>query len=428
MNRLSSQVSTDVLIRNVTLLQNIAVVANEAQSTDEAIQSVLTLVCEYAGWPLGHAYRFVGRDEGDLEPTGIWHLEHGDEFQTFRRVTEQSRFSFGVGLPGRVLETGEPAWIVDVTKDANFPRAKLAKDIKVRAGFAFPLLVGEAVVAVLEFFSRDAVEPDPEILDIMGYVGVQVGRIVEREMLHADLVLARDDAHSANRAKSTFLASVSHELRTPLNAIIGYGELLADEDGDPLTDEQASFVGAIAQSAQHLSDLINQILDLTKVEAGELDISLSEVDAGTVARECARHLADRIDKSGLTLLDKRGEQDLPPVLTDPIRLRQILGQLLSNAIKFTPPGGTIELSSHLTGNGCLRLQVRDTGPGIAKADQSRVFVPFDRLGQEASGTAGAGIGLTVAKQIVERLGGAIGFESEAGAGSLFWLDIPLAKD
>ena len=262
-------------------------------------------------------------------------------------------YSNGVGLPGRVLETGEPAWIVDVTKDANFPRAQLARDIKVRAGFAFPLLVGEVVVAVLELFSREAAEPDPEILDIMRYVGVQVGRIIERETLHGELVLARDDAKTANRAKSTFLASVSHELRTPLNAIMGYGELLLDDEGDPLTDEQEAFARAIAQSAQHLSDLINQVLDLTKIESGELDTSFSNVNAKDIVQECAHNLIDRIAAGELTLLDDTQKQDLRLVWTDAVRLRQVLTQLLSNAIKFTGPGGTIYLTSRETENGCL---------------------------------------------------------------------------
>ena len=424
MNLRSPGSSSDVLIKNVTLLQNIAVVANEARSTDSAIQSVLNLVCEYAGWPLGHAYRLVESGGAELEPTGIWHLEHPDAFQSFRRVTEGTRFSSGIGLPGRVMETGEPAWIVDVTKDANFPRAQLARDIKVRAGFAFPLLVGGAVVAVLEFFSRQAAEPDPEILDIMRYVGVQMGQIIERETLHGELVLARDEANSANRAKSTFLASVSHELRTPLNAILGYGELLLDDDGDPLSEEQEYFVRAVVQSGQHLSDLINQVLDLTKIESGELDASFSEVNAHDVARECAHNLADRITQGDLTLRDETQVQDLPLVWTDAVRLRQIVTQLLSNAIKFTPPGGSIALTSRATANGCLRFEVSDTGAGIAKAEQARVFVPFDRLGREAGGAEGAGIGLTVAKQIIERLGGAIGFESEEGVGTTVRFEIP----
>ncbi|MGH7808086.1 MAG: GAF domain-containing protein, partial [Thermodesulfobacteriota bacterium] len=161
--------STEYLLsRNaafVGLLQKIAVASNEAGSIEVAIQLALDEICAHTGWPVGHAY--LTDSNGELFPTTIWHLENPERFETFKKVTEATSFPPGVGLPGRVLEIGKPAWIMDVTKDPNFPRAKLAENIAVEAGFAFPVLIGTEVVAVLEFYSGETVEPDEQLLEVM---------------------------------------------------------------------------------------------------------------------------------------------------------------------------------------------------------------------------------------------------------------------
>ncbi|MFQ5990620.1 MAG: PAS domain S-box protein, partial [Candidatus Methylomirabilales bacterium] len=164
----------------VRLLQKIAVAANEASVVDEAMQVCLDEVCTLTEWPVGHAYVLATDGTGELVTTELWHLDHPERFETFRKVTEVTRFAPGVGLPGRVLASGKPAWIIDVTKDPNFPRARLAQDIGVKAGFGFPVLTGTEVVAVLEFFSAEAVEPDEPLLQVMGQVGTQLGRVIER--------------------------------------------------------------------------------------------------------------------------------------------------------------------------------------------------------------------------------------------------------
>jgi PAS domain S-box-containing protein len=163
------------------LLQLVAVAANEATTIEEALQVSIDHVCDYTGWPVGHAYRLAEHAPGQLASTGIWHLADRRQFETFRKVTERAAFTSKVGLPGRVLLTGKPAWITDVTRDSNFARVKLAKDIGVKAGFAFPVLVGVEVVAVLEFFSDEAREPNEPLLEVMAHIGTQLGRVVERE-------------------------------------------------------------------------------------------------------------------------------------------------------------------------------------------------------------------------------------------------------
>jgi PAS domain S-box-containing protein len=167
--------------KSIRLLHRVAVAANEANEFEAAMQVGLDEVCAYTGWPVGHVYRLDPEGSDELAPLTIWHLDNPERFATFRRVTEDTRFAPGIGLPGRVLSSREPAWIVDVTKDPNFPRAKLAEDIGVKAGFAFPVLVGKDVYAVMEFFSTEAVEPDEHFLEIMAQVGTQLGRVIERK-------------------------------------------------------------------------------------------------------------------------------------------------------------------------------------------------------------------------------------------------------
>jgi len=162
------------------LLSRTAEHSNTATTFEEALQSFLTDVCMFTGWPVGHAYVRPPDGADRLVPTRIWHMHETNEFAEFRKVTEKTEFEPGVGLPGRVLKSGNPEWITDVTKDANFPRAKLAKDIGVRAGFAIPVLVGSEVVAVLEFFATEALEPDESLLMTFMQAGAQLGRVAER--------------------------------------------------------------------------------------------------------------------------------------------------------------------------------------------------------------------------------------------------------
>jgi PAS domain S-box-containing protein len=220
------------------LLQSVAVAANEARSVDDAMQTVVDQVCAYTTWPVGHVYDVDEEATDALIPTTIWHLEDPQRFATFRRITEATRFTRGQGLPGRVLASAQGTWVPDVTVDPNFPRARLAQDIGVRAGFGFPVMVGAEVVAVLEFFSDKAAAPDEALLEAMGHIGTQLGRVVERqraeEALRASEVRFRSVVQSANDA--IIIADSQGRIMTwnqGAQAIFGYAE--ADVLGKPLT-------------------------------------------------------------------------------------------------------------------------------------------------------------------------------------------------
>ena len=193
----------------VKLLQEVATAANLAPDTEHALQTGVDQVCAYTGWPVGHAYVLAGNATGDLLPTRIWHFDQPQRFERFRQATEATRLPPGVGLPGRVLATGQATWLMDVTRDSNFPRLRAASDLGVRSGFSFPVLAGANVVAVLEFFSSEAVEPDEPLLQAMAHIGSQLGRVFERQRAEEELRQAKQAAEEANRAKSAFLASMA---------------------------------------------------------------------------------------------------------------------------------------------------------------------------------------------------------------------------
>ncbi len=164
----------------IQLHKDVAMFSNENRPVEEAMHFGIERVCKETGWPVGHVYFPKSGSMDKLLPSGIWYLEDAARFETFRKITEDTPLTSGEGLPGRVTSSGKPAWIMDVTKDSNFPRAKLAKDIGVRAGFAFPILIEKEVVGVMEFFSEQAAEPDAVLLETMGNIGTQLGRVLER--------------------------------------------------------------------------------------------------------------------------------------------------------------------------------------------------------------------------------------------------------
>ena len=202
----------------VELLHKTAVIANQAQTVNDALKSSVDAICTYNSWPVGHVYQCRPNAPDTLVSTDIWHLDQPERFATFRRITEGTTFNRGIGLPGRVLESGNPAWIVDVTKDPNFPRARLAEDIGVKTGFAVPVLVGDEVVAVMEFFAAEAIEPNHDLLSVLDNIGTQVGRVVERKraedlITEAHRLIIESVNYAANIQRSLLPAPSSLEER-----------------------------------------------------------------------------------------------------------------------------------------------------------------------------------------------------------------------
>ncbi|MFN3432530.1 MAG: sensor histidine kinase, partial [Candidatus Sericytochromatia bacterium] len=222
-----------------------------------------------------------------------------------------------------------------------------------------------------------------------------------------------------------FLSILSHELRTPINAIMGFGSVLDDEIAGPLNETQHAFTGKILSSADALLALIEDLLVVSRVQAGKFSVALQPTAFSVLATDALVTQSPGAAKKGLTLANEVPD-GLPLLEADPLRLTQVINNLVANAIKFTPPGGRVTVRAGLS-EGALRCEVTDTGIGIAIADQPKLFQRFTQLDMSNTRAAsGAGLGLSIVKAIVEAHGGAVGVESQPGAGSTFWFTLPLA--
>jgi len=249
-------------------------------------------------------------------------------------------------------------------------------------------------------------------------------RTAQLESSNRDLALATASAERANQAKSEFISSMSHELRTPLNAILGFGQLLASDTFVLPPAKQREFTQHILKAGNHLLNLINEILDLAKIESANLMLSLEPVALADILGECRSMIEPAAAQRRVRMLfpaDPAGS-----VVADRTRLKQVLLNLLSNAIKYNRDGGTVIVDAGSTPDGAVRLSVQDTGQGLRPDQLDAMFQPFNRLGQEGGTVEGTGIGLVVTKRLVELMGGRIGVSSTVGVGSVFWLELPAA--
>ncbi len=252
--------------------------------------------------------------------------------------------------------------------------------------------------------------------------------VLERKRAEDLLRAAKAEAERANSAKSQFLSSMSHELRTPLNSILGFAQLLASDSRDSLTLSQRENVEHIVNSGRHLLSLINEVLDLARIEAGRLTISPESVCVGPVLVEVLETLEPSAAQRAVRVVDLTGDFHDSYVRADRNRLRQVLLNLVSNAIKYNREEGVVTLGCERLASNRLRFTVTDTGLGIPESEQAGIFEPFNRLAAEQSGIEGSGMGLAISKRLMELMGGTIGLARSTRQGSTFYIELPAAAD
>ncbi|MDD5116144.1 MAG: PAS domain-containing sensor histidine kinase [Candidatus Omnitrophica bacterium] len=276
----------------------------------------------------------------------------------------------------------------------------------------------------ISWTNKAILEEDGRVREIF-CVGNNITKLKQAE---EEILKAKEAAESANRAKSSFLANMSHELRTPLNAIIGFSELMKEESVGGLNDKQKEYLGYVWESGKHLLSLINDILDLSKVEAGKMELELSEFDLKELFKKSLAFVSDKAMKKSVTLLTD-AKEGVEKVEADERKVKQALFNLLSNSMKFTPDGGKVGIEAQKTSNGEILVCVWDTGIGIEPQDNQKVFSEFEQISSDYSRQyAGTGLGLPLSKKFIELHGGKMWFESEGkDKGTRFYFTLPVRQ-
>ena len=397
-----------------------------AESLEEAAPPLLRILTATFGASVA-AFWVV---DGDFLRCVHTHRVAAQPDEDFEQMARNLRFAPGDGLPGRVWKSPAVHWVEDLLEDGSLPGAPAAEREGLRTGFAFPIRVGDEVLAVLEFFRPQVSERDPDLVNLAESVGHQIAQFIarrraesDRAQMFVDEQRARLAAEEADRAKDEFLAIVSHELRTPLNAVLGWATVL--KTGALSEEKRRRAVEAIENGARTQAQIIEDLLDATRIVRGNLRINRSLVDACSVVQAAI----DMIQAAG----QQRNVRVVGELVAGPCqlwadrgRLQQIVANLLSNAVKFTPEGGEVQVSLTRS-DGWLEIVVRDNGAGIAPELLPHVFERF-RQGRIAANapTGGLGLGLAIVRRLVELHGGQVRAASAGeGQGSTFTVTLPL---
>jgi len=417
---------TQELARSVGELKALGEVGQAVSSTLD-LETVLTRIASHAVELTGAAGAAIYEYN---EASEEFQLRGSHQIETELVDLLRTRpIRLGDGATGRAAETRAPVEITDLRNERGLgvERIRLVSE---RLGYqsllAVPLLREKKIMGGLTIYRRNTGGFAPEVVNLLQSFATQSVLAIQNARLFREIEDKSRQIEAANRHKSEFLANMSHELRTPLNAIIGFSEVLKERMFGELNDKQAEYTDDILTSGQHLLSLINEILDLSKVEAGRMELEVATFDLPLAIDNARTFVRERAVRHGIHL-DVTVDERLGDFVGDERKIKQILLNLLSNAVKFTPEGGRIGITARQV-NGAVEISVSDTGIGIAPEDQPKIFEEFRQVGSDSTHKSeGTGLGLTLAKKFVELHGGRIWVESEVGKGSRFTFSLPIHR-
>jgi len=419
------QTRTGDLTRSVSELKALGEVGQAVSSTlnlETVLSTIVSRAAHLAGMHGGSIWEYdEAREEFNLHATD----RLPDELV---KALGAAPIPKGEGAIGRLAVTGEPVQIRDIGDERGYQSR--VRDILIRIGsrslLAVPLLRENRLLGALVVNRDSAGEFAPEVIALLKTFATQSALAIQNARLFREVEQKSRELEAASRHKSEFLANMSHELRTPLNAIIGFSEVLYERMFGEINEKQAEYIADILESGRHLLSLINDVLDLSKIEAGRMELELNDFDLPNAVENTLTLVRERAMRRRIDLQVSIGEQ-LGVVRADERKVKQVLLNLLSNALKFTPEGGRILVRAALC-NGTAEISVADTGVGIAAEDQMAVFEEFRQVGTASKKVEGTGLGLAISRKFIELHGGSIWVDSQVGKGSTFAFTLPLTID
>ncbi len=416
------EAQTKALTRSVGELRALGEVGQAVSSTldlETVLRTIVSRATTLAGVEGGAIYEYD-------ETTEEFYLRAVDRYaDDLVEVLRSRRIRKGEGAVGRLAVVLEPVQVRDITDESIYQSG--VREILIRLGYrsllAVPLLRENHLLGGLVVNRNSAGEFAPQVIDLLKTFATQSALAIQNARLFREIEDKSRQLEVASQHKSEFLANMSHELRTPLNAIIGFSEVLAERMFGEINDKQAEYLSDILESGRHLLSLINDILDLSKIEAGRMELERTTFHLPNVIENALTLVRERAQRHGITL-GRTVDERLGMIDADERKVKQVLLNLLSNALKFTPKGGRIDVRATARDD-AVEISVTDTGVGIAPEDQATVFEEFRQVGSAAKNVEGTGLGLAISRKFIELHGGRIWVESQVGMGSTFAFTLPL---